>query len=322
MALTSGTFVTPNARGIREDLQDAIYNVSPEETPFLSAIKRMKGTATTHEWQVDALAAATVGNAQLEGDESAINTSTATTRHGNYMQIARKVPRVSGTLRAVNTAGRRDELMYQVMEKRMPELKLDVEKTLLGKQAGVARQSATAGVCAGVGRWLYSNTVKAGGTTSTTAAITTVPTNALTEVAASAAALTETHLQTLMQSIWTNGGKPTMILANAFNKRKISGFGGIATLYKDVGKTATIVGAADRYVSDFGELMVVPCRQMRTNAVYVIDPEYWAAVYLRPFSVEDQAKTGDADKRLLLVEFTLAALNQKSSGKIYNTTTS
>jgi hypothetical protein len=209
--------------------------------------------------------------------------------------------------------------MYQVMEKRMPELKLDVEKTLLGTQKAVVRTSAVAGVCGGVGRWLYSNQAKKGATTTTTA-VTTVPTGTL--VAGTAAAITETDLQSLMSSIWTNGGKPTMILANAFNKRKISGFGGIATLYKDVGKMATIVGAADRYVSDFGELMVVPCRQMPTNNVYVIDPEYWAAVYLRPFSVEDQAKTGDADKRLLLVEFTLAALNQKSSGKIYTTTTS
>lgn len=319
MAVTSGTFLTPNAKGIREDLQDAIYNVSPEETPFLSAIKRMNGKATLHEWQVDSLAAATSGNAQLEGDESAITTATATTRHGNYMQIARKVPRVSGTMRAVNTAGRRDELMYQVMEKRMPELKLDVEKTLLGTQKGVARQSATAGVCGGAARWMFSNTKKKG-SASTTSAITTVPTNTL--VAGTAAALTETDLQTLMETIWTSGGKPTMILANAFNKRKISAFGGIATLYKDVNKLATIIGAADRYVSDFGELNVVPCRQMPTNNVYVIDPEYWAAVYLRPFSVEDQAKTGDADKRLLVVEFTLAALNQKSSGKIYTTTTS
>ncbi len=319
MAVTSGTFLTPNAKGIREDLQDAIYNVSPEETPFLSAIKRMTGKATLHEWQVDSLAAATAGNAQLEGDEAAITTTTATTRHGNFMQIARKVPRVSGTMRAVNTAGRRDELMYQVMEKRMPELKLDVEKTLLGTQKGVARTSAVAGVCGGAGRWMFSNTQKKG-TAATTTAITTTPT--VTLVAGTAAALTETDLQTLMGAIWANGGKPTMILANAFNKRKISAFGGIATLYKDVNKLATIIGAADRYVSDFGELNVVPCRQMPTNNVYVIDPEYWAAVYLRPFSVEEQAKTGDADKRLLVVEFTLAALNQRSSGKIYTTTTS
>lgn len=319
MAVTSGTFLTPNAKGIREDLQDAIYNVSPEETPFLSAIKRMSGKATLHEWQVDSLAAATAGNAQLEGDAATINTATATQRYGNYMQIARKVPRVSGTMRAVATAGRSDELMYQTMEKRMPELKLDVEKTLLGTQKGVARQSATAGVCGGAARWLFNNTSKKG-SANTTSAITTVPTNTI--VAGTAAALTETDLQSLMETIWTAGGKPTMILANAFNKRKISSFGGIATLYKDVNKLATIIGAADRYVSDFGELNVVPCRQMPTNNVYVIDPEYWATVYLRPFDVSDQGKTGDGDTKLLVVEFTLAALNPKSSGKIYTTTTS
>jgi hypothetical protein len=311
--------MSKNAAGNREDLQDAIYNVSPEETPFLTAAKRMKATNTYHEWQVDALAAATAGNAKLEGDDATTNTTTATTRFGNFCQIATKVPRVSGTQRRIDTAGRSDELTYQVEEKRWPELKLDVEKTCLGLQKGVVRTSTVAGVSGGMARWLFNNQMKVGTADAhTTTAITTAPT--VTMTAGTATALTEADLQTLMGTIWAQGGQPTMILCGATNKARISKFAGIAGITNQASKANTIIGAADRYLSDFGELSVVPCRQMPAGNVYVIDPEYWAVAYLRPYERSDLARTGDADRKLLLVEFTLAALNPKSSGKIYTTT--
>lgn len=46
--------VTAMPIGCREDLADIIYKISPEETPFLSAIRRAP-SSRFHEWQTDAL---------------------------------------------------------------------------------------------------------------------------------------------------------------------------------------------------------------------------------------------------------------------------
>lgn len=111
-------------------MSDIIYDISPTETPFLSSIGKTKATSTKHEWQTDALAAAVSNNAVIEGDEATMDASTATTRVFNYTQISDKTATVSGTQEAVNSAGRRSEMAYQ-MEKRMKELKRDVEKPYL-----------------------------------------------------------------------------------------------------------------------------------------------------------------------------------------------
>src|SRR5262249_10448224 len=85
----------------------------PTDTPFMTGIEREKATAVNHEWQTQALAAADTSNAQLEGDDAATTATTPTVRLGNICQISYKVPRVSGTQRAVGHAGRDDELAYQ-----------------------------------------------------------------------------------------------------------------------------------------------------------------------------------------------------------------
>ena len=114
MAVPAGSYQTYTAIGEREDLSDIIYDISPMDTPFLSNAARESATAVFHEWQTDSLAAASATNAQIEGDDATTNTADVTSRLGNYTQISTKVPRVTGTLRAVATAGRADELSYQI----------------------------------------------------------------------------------------------------------------------------------------------------------------------------------------------------------------
>jgi len=61
------TYQTYTAIGMREDLSDVIYSISPTDVPFMSSIGKTKATAVLHEWQTDSLAAATLDNFTVEG---------------------------------------------------------------------------------------------------------------------------------------------------------------------------------------------------------------------------------------------------------------
>src|SRR6267378_7882060 len=160
MALPTNTFTTYSAIGNREDLSDVIYRIDPADTPFMSAVEREKATAVAHEWQTQALAAVDTANAVLEGDDATTDAVTATVRLGNMCQISDKVARVTGTQRAVEHAGRDDELEYQEMLKGL-ELKRDMELILVGtNQARVTGNDSTARKTATVLSWLKTNTSK------------------------------------------------------------------------------------------------------------------------------------------------------------------
>ncbi len=319
MSVPSGTFQTFQAIGNREDLADIIYDISPMDTPFMSNIARESSEDTLKEWQTDALAAASATNAQIEGDDANVNTTVPTVRFANRHQISTKVPRVSGTQRAVNTAGRRDEFSYQIA-KRGRELKRDIESALLGTQAATAGAAASAAALAGVACWLFGNQVQKGATATTPAVTSGAPGTAPT--AGTTAAFAETDLKSAIQLCWTDGGDPNVIMVRAVDKQLASAFSGIATQYRDnpqVGPAA-IIGAADVYVSDFGTHQIVANRFMPAGNVYVLDMEYWSVSYLRPIQRQELAKTGDSDRALLLAEYTLCAKEPDSSAKVYTTT--
>src|SRR5437763_7252371 len=162
MALPTNTFATYEAIGNREDLSDVIYRIDPTDTPFMNGVEREKASAVNHEWQTQALASADSTNAQLEGDDANTNSTTATVRLGNIAQISTKVARITGTQRAVEHAGRDDELAYQEMLKGL-ELKRDMETILCGvNQAKNTGNDTTARLTASVLSWIKTNTSKAG----------------------------------------------------------------------------------------------------------------------------------------------------------------
>src|SRR5499427_8549038 len=227
MAMPTNTFATYEAIGNREDLSDVIYRIDPTDTPFMTGIEREKATAVNHEWQTQALAAADTTNAQLEGDDAATAT-TPTVRLGNICQISYKVPRVTGTQRAVEHAGRDDELAYQEMLKGL-ELKRDMEAILVGNnQAKVTGNDTTARKTASVLSWIKSNTAKGAGGSDPAAADGTGSRTDGTQ-----RAFTEASLKSVLNSIWTNGGKPDCIMTGAFNKQVFSTFTGRATQIED-----------------------------------------------------------------------------------------
>lgn len=307
---TADTFDSYDARGNREHLVDMIYDVSPTETPFMSAIARVSTTSTKHEWQVDALAAAAT-NYVIEGDESTIDASVATTRRYNYCQILDKTAMVTGTQEKVAKAGRSSEMAYQ-MAKRAKELKRDLELALLDNNAAVAGNASTAREMAGVPSWIITNIDKNGSTD---------PTGDGTDARAGGTdiALTEARLKNAIQLAWTAGGDPSMILCTAFNKQVISGFSGNGTrmIMADSNK---LQAAYEIYVSDFGSHKVVPSRYMETDQVLILDPSLWKMAVLRDFQVKDLASKGDYVSKLLTVEATLEASNEKGNAIVADVT--
>ena len=324
MAIATATYLAHSAIGLREDLSDIIYEISPTETPFMTNASRESAKAIYTEWQTDSLAAASTANAQLEGDDITGQSAAPTVRAANRLQISRKSITISGTLDAVDKAGRARETSYQI-SKQGRELKRDMESILLSSNIATAGSDVSARAMAGIESWLATNfTVDATNTTHVTQSAFKsggAPVSAITD--GTATVIDETIFKSVIADIWTAGGDPRMIMCGAFNKQKISGFSGIATNFKNVPQgQATIVGAADLYVSDFGEHQIVPNRFSRAGTVLFLDMDYWAVAYLRPIHQIELAKTGDAEKRALLVEYTLISRNQESSGKLPGLTTS
>lgn len=317
MSAVVGTYTTATAKGIREDLTDMIYNISPEKTPFFQMAGRSKAKNTLHEWQLDSLAAADTSNFRNEGNDATFAVPAATTRIGNYVQISDKTAIVSGTLDAVDKAGRATEMAYQ-LAKRSAELKRDMESIAVGSNqaASGADPRQTGSVLA----FIKSNTDKGAG--GVDPVYTTLPNNARTD--GTQRALTESILKGVVQACWIGGGEPTEIHVGAFNKTVISTFGGNAD--KVVGlngaKPGYIVAAMDVYVSDFGNLKVTANRFQRARDLFVFDPEYVDIMYLRGFKTTELATTGDAQKRLLNAEWGVKVKNEAAHAAAYDLLTS
>jgi hypothetical protein len=312
------TYQTYTAIGQREDLSDVIYNISPTETPFLNSVGKSKATAVYHEWQTDSLASVNVDNKAVEGATASDATIGVTTRVGNRTQISQKTIKISGTLDAVNKAGRKSEKAYQ-LAKASSEIKRDMEAILLSNQTAATGNSTTARVLGGLQTWLASNTSNGSGG-SAGANGTTARTTGTDR------AFTATLLNTVMQSCFTNGGSPTMLLVTPAQKVVASSFTGIATRYRDVpaNQQAQIINAADVYVSDFGIIQIVPDRFIPNSdsddTAFLLDTEMAAVAYLRPFQTNELAQVGDADLTQLLVEYTLEVKNEAAHGIISDLT--
>lgn len=315
MAIVANTFQTYQAIGRREDLSNTIYNISPTDVPFMSMIGRSKATNTLAEWQTDALDAA-AANAQVEGDEYAFTAVTPTVRLGNYTQISRKTVIVSGSQQAGNNAGRDSEMALQ-LAKSSKALKRDMEKALTGNVAKAAGNASTARKLGGMETWISTNVSRGSGSPAGSGA----GGGAAPVDAGTARAMTETLLKAVIQSTYSSGGDPSVLMVGPFNKGVVSGFAGRSTARQNIAKDA-IQAAAHLYASDFGELKVIPNRFQREKSAFVIDPEYWSTAYYRDFKQEEVAKTGDAIKRALIVEYTLIAKNQAASGIVADLTTS
>lgn len=308
-----------DAVGAREDLSDVIYNISPTDTPIMSSIGKTKATGVYHEWQTDALAASTTANALVEGADATSATLSPTTRIGNYTQIVGKTVQVSGTLEAVDKAGRKSEKAYQ-LAKASSEIKRDIETIITANQGqGAGSSNSTARTMGSLLSYIKTNTSK-NGTSVTGVDPTTVGVSTRTD--GTTRTFTEAMLKDVVAKVFTSGGTPSTLFVSPALKQVVSGFSGLAAQRYQVPTSgqATILAGADLYQSDFGVLQIVPNRFMRTRDALVLDPEYAALAYLRPFQTIELAKAGDSDKTQILAELTLEVKNEAAHGGIFDLT--
>ena len=322
MGVSTNTNETYDVTTLREDLQDALISISPTDTPFMTAIGQKNVGNTYFEWATVDLASVNGSNRVIEGEAAPANDApTNAVRRGNYTQISDKVVEVSDTAEAVNGAGDAQSLAKQVAYK-LKELKRDMETMLTANVAASAGASGTARQTAGLPAFLTSNTAGgsgfAVGTTSGSGA-SGYPDAAATD--GTQRAITEDILKGVIADCWDAGAEPSIVLCGSFNKQTISTFTGNATKYKDI-SDKTLSAAIDVYVSDFGELTIVPSRFHRTRDVFVLDPNYARVAYLKTASQKPLARTGHAERRLISVEYGLQIDNEAAHGFVADCTTS
>jgi len=322
MAVITNVYTTGSAVGIREDLTDQIHRVDVEDTPFMSMAPTGKAKNTIHEWQTRALSALDPDNAKPEGQTTARAAGTDNVRLSNVCQISEKNATVSGTLEAVDKAGRNEEMALQMADRTI-ELRKDMESILLSNQA--YDTNATVGGETGVRRirgmeaWLRTNTSRGSGAGADPADPNQTPGTTATD--GTQRAFTETLLLDTLQEIFVAGGNVSIAMMGAFNKRVASSFTGRAASQVSVGK-AEIRQAASLYDSDFGTIKLKPHRYMRQRSCLLLDMDNVKVCYLRKFVRFPLAKTGDGDTRVILSEFTLEQCNEKAHGIVADLTTS
>ena len=313
MSVPSNTYLRYTSIGVREDLANVIYDISPTDTPIMSSIGKARATQTNHEWQTDSLAGATTANALIEGDDAAASSLAPTTRVGNFTQIVGKTVQVSGTLEAVDKAGRKSEKAYQ-LAKAASEIKRDIETIITANQAKT-NGTATSGArkMGSLLSYITSNVSKGSAGTNPTGDGSDVRSDTTTRT------FLESMLKDVAQQIFEDGGTPKMLVVPPGLKATVSGFAGVAQQrYVTGAEPTTIVAAAGAYLSDFGLISIVPDRFMRSTDALMLDSEYAALAYLRPFQTNDLAKTGDSDKTQILAELTLEVRNEKAHGGIFD----
>jgi len=311
------TFDRYSAIGAREDLSDVIYSIAPTDTPIMNSIGKSKATGTFHEWQTDTLAAATTANALIEGADATSITVVPTVRIGNFTQIVGKTVQVSGTLEAVDKAGRKSEKAYQ-LAKASSEIKRDIEAIITANQGQSNGSSgSSARVMGSLLSYIKTNTSK-NPTATTGVDPTTIGVSTRTD--GTTRTFTETLLKDVIAKVFVSGGTPAALFVSPAQKQVVSGFTGLSAQRYQVPTNgqATILAGADLYQSDFGVLQIVPNRFMRTRDALILDPEYAALAYLRPFQTNELAKSGDNDKTQILAELTLEVRNEAAHGGVFD----
>lgn len=314
MAQPSNTFDSYDAVGIKESLEDVIYNVSPEDTPFYSKAKKVKASNTYYEWQTDSLRASGA-NAHIEGDNTTGEARSATSRLGNYTQIFKNAVVVPDSDEGLSKAGRASEIAYQVL-KIAKEQKLDIEKALFDNNARVAGNSSTARELAGVPAWLVTNTSAGVGGADATGDGTDARTDGTQEV------FSQARFDSVMQAIWESGGKPDTVYLSAFQMNKALGFTGNNNQRSSVqAGDAKVIKSLDVYVTPWGTVEFMPSRENRARDVFIMQDDMWSVAVLRPTKNVALAKTGDNTTRQVTTELTLVCKNEKASGGVFDNTT-
>jgi len=311
MTQVANTYDSYDMKGIKEDLQDVIYNITPDETPFYTACKKTKASSTLHEWQTDTLRNS-ADNKHVEGDETSFAEPTASVRLNNRTQIFKNAVVISDTDEGLSKAGRAKEMAYQTL-KIAREQKLDIEKALFANNAKVTGSSSVARELAGLGAWITTNTNKASNGTDPTSADGTDPRNDGTD-----RDFTQAMFDDVLQQIWTSGGNADKCYLSPTNMNIALGFEGNNNQRNTV-SSGEVSKVVDLYMTPWGSIEFVPSRENRGDDVFILQSDMWEVPVLRGTKNTELAKTGDATKRQVVTELTLCAKNEASSGGVFDT---
>ena len=311
MAKVTNAFDTYSAQADREDLSNIIYNISPMQTPFMSSIGKRNIKNVVFDWQTENLPTPSSAG-QLEGFELSRSASTATTRESNVAMISSRDATVTGSQNASDAAGKRSEMAHQlaIMSK---ALKRDMEEALCQNGGKTTGNATTARKTGGFESWIKSNYSKAAAGAPTGGG--TAPTDGTQR------ALTEDLLKDVLELAFTNGGEPSLAICGPVNKQKISGFTG-RTQARQFVDANTVEASVSVYSSDFGELKIVPSNRSRERSLLLVDPEFAKVSYLRDFKTVDIATIGDAETKMIVVEYGLEVSNEAAHGVVADLTTS
>lgn len=314
MAKVTNAFTTYAAKGNREDLADAIYNIDPADRPFMSLIGNRKATNRTFDWQTESLPALDRNNAQQEGFELNRSAATPTVRQSNVCQISKRDATVSGSQEAANPAGKRSEMSHQ-MALVGKALMRDKEAILCSEQARNDGEDTTptARKTRGAEHWITTNAFYGAGGANPTSATTTITDGTQRD-------WTEMLLADAIQQTYEGGGEPSVLLMGPYQKRVFSTFKGRLDSERGV-PVNSVIAAVDIYKSDFGDMKAVPSRWVRTRTVLGIDPQYFKDANYRRLERSPIAKIGDADTEMLVTEYGLECSNEKAHFKIADLTT-
>ena len=314
MAKVTNAFDTYSATADREQLSDVIYNISPQQTPFMSSIGKNSIKNVVFDWQTESLPTPS-GSGQLEGFELSRAASTATSRVSNVAMISSRDATVTGSQQASDPAGKKSEMAHQlaIMSK---ALKRDMETALCQNGGKTTGNATTARLTGGFESWITSNVSR--GTGGSGSGGGAAPTDSSS---GNQRALTEALLKTVLQSCFTNGGEPSMAICGPVNKQVISGFTGRSSARQMIDAN-TVEASVSIYASDFGELKIVPSNFSRERTLLLVDPDFAKVSYLRDFQTVDISTIGDAETKMIVVEYGLEMSNEAAHGVVADLTTS
>jgi hypothetical protein len=303
MSKVTNAFDTYSATADREDLSNIIYNISPMQTPFMSSIGTKNVKNVVFDWQTESLPTPS-SSGELEGFELSRSAATATVRKSNVCMISKRDATVTGSQESSDPAGKRSEMAHQlaIMSK---ALKRDMEEALCQKGAKTTGNATTARVTGGFESWIETNQSR--GTGGAAGGDGAAPTDGTQRD------LTEDLLKDVLQLCFTNGGEPSLAICGPHNKQVISGFTGRSQARQFVDSN-TVEASVSIYSSDFGELKIVPSNRSRERSLLLVDPEFAKVAYLRDFKTIDISTIGDAETKMLIVEFGLEVSNEAAHG--------
>lgn len=317
MAAPTNTYTSYSLRGQAEDVDNKIYNLDPEDTPFVSSLESFNVDARIHQWQEDTFDTPNKDNARIEGDDFAGQAQTPTLMLQNSIQTFTKDIVSSGVADAIKKYGRKNEHQY-LLGKAAVALRKDIEAAFLSNNPAVAGNNTTASKLAGLELWANINVSHGAGGSTAASVNATLPTTAPTD--GTTRTLTSALFLALLRQMWENGGTPRAAYLTINQKAVTDTFTGVSTLRTDTpsGKSAKVLGTVAVYVWETGPVAYVPIHadRLRNRTLFITDGESVERGRLRGVERERMGKTGDNTKTMLVTDVTLKVTNRRGIAKL------